>query len=159
MENDKIFNLMEKMSIHMQEGFQKVNSEISELKSDVNGLKSDVNGLKSDVNELKLDVNGLKSDVNELKSDVNGLKLDVNELKSDVNGLKQEANKTNTIIENEIKPKIEALFDGYMQNSEKIDTIDRKIDKLQLDVNSLTIRAVNNDTSIINLRNELKVVK
>ncbi|SHH33930.1 hypothetical protein [Clostridium grantii] len=110
MENDKIFNLMEKMYIHMQEGFQKVNSEISELKSDVNGLK-------------------------------------------------QEANKTNTIIENEIKPKIEDLFDGYMQNSEKIDTIDRKIDKLQLDVNSLTIRTVNNDSSIINLRNELKVVK
>ena len=38
-----------------------------------------------------------------------------------------EISKTNMVIENEIKPRIEALFDGYKQNAEAITNLEEKV--------------------------------
>lgn len=38
-----------------------------------------------------------------------------------------EVTKTNMVIENEIKPRIEALFDGYKQNVESITKLEEKV--------------------------------
>lgn len=43
--------------------------------------------------------------------------------------MKVEVKKTNMIIENEIKPKIEALFDGYKQNTEQLTRIEDRLTK------------------------------
>ena len=46
------------------------------------------------------------------------------EVNSRVDGLENEVKKTNIKIDHEIMPKINALFDGYKQNSEKLDRIE-----------------------------------
>ena len=43
--------------------------------------------------------------------------------------LADEAKKTNLIIENDIKPKIDVLFDGHKQNTEKLDRIEAEVIK------------------------------
>ena len=87
-------------------------------------------------------------------SEVKGIKSDINGMKSDINGrfdnLEHKVDKTNIIIENDIKPKIQALFDGYKQNVEVINALTNKIDDLQTDVNNLTIRTLKNENNIIN---------
>ena len=82
----------------------------------VGKLTQNVGEIKSDVGELKSDIGGLKSDVGELKSDVG-------ELKSDVQSIK------NTVIhiENDHGAKLKALFDGYVQNSDKLDRIEKEV--------------------------------
>ncbi|HEY5525794.1 MAG TPA: hypothetical protein VIK26_10740 [Clostridium sp.] len=55
-------------------------------------------------------------------SEVQGMKSEFNRR---FDNLEITANKTNIIIENDIKPKIEALFDGYKQNTES--TKDHKL--------------------------------
>ncbi|MBO9482118.1 MULTISPECIES: hypothetical protein [Gammaproteobacteria] len=65
-----------------------VNQRFDRVESDVSELKSDVSELKSDVVELKADVVELKEDVVELKSDVSGLKSDMFEVKSDIAEIK-----------------------------------------------------------------------
>ena len=52
-------------------------------------------------------------------------------------------------IENDHGRKLDALFDGYKQNSESLVRVEEKIDNLQIDVNNLTIRTVHNDSRII----------
>lgn len=92
------------------------------------------------------EVQGIKSDINGMKSYIN-VRLDNIELKVD---------KTNIIIENDIKPKIESLFDGYKQNTESINALTDKIDDLQTDVNNLTIRTLKNENNIINFSKTLE---
>lgn len=82
-----------------------------------------------EVKGIKTDISELKTDVSELKSDVAELKTDVSELKGDVIVLKNDVSKMNITIENEIKPKLEALFDGYKQNSDKLDRIESEVAK------------------------------
>ena len=49
---------------------------------------------------------------------------------SKVGGLETDITaKTDLTIENEIKPKIEALFDGYYQNSDKLDRIEQEVSR------------------------------
>ena len=87
-------------------------------------------------------------------SEVQGMKCEFAErfdsLENKVDKLENKVDKTNIIIENHIKPKIEALFDGYKQNTETINVLTNKIDDLQADVNNLTIRTLKNENNIIN---------
>ncbi|MGB4313010.1 MAG: hypothetical protein ACOX0L_09590 [Natronincolaceae bacterium] len=43
--------------------------------------------------------------------------------------VKNEVKKTNIKIDHEIMPKIDALFDGYKQNSEKLDRIEKEVSR------------------------------
>ncbi|MDU5101437.1 hypothetical protein [Clostridium butyricum] len=74
-----------------------------------------------------------------------------------LNSVETEVTKTNITIENDIKPKIEALFDGYKQNTEAINLLSDKIDDLQADINNLTIRTLKNENNIINFSKVIKI--
>lgn len=71
----------------------------------------------------------------------------------------QETRKIVTKIEVDHGKKLEALFDGYKQNTETLEIIDEKVDKLQIDVNALSMKTASNDTRIIELSRNLKKVK
>ena len=113
---------------------------------DTNEMFDLLTKMYSEVQGMKSDIKGMKSDINGMKSDING-RLDNIELKVD---------KTNIIIENDIKPKIEALFDGYKQNTESIDVLSNKVDDLQTDINNLTIRTLKNENNIIHFSKTLE---
>ncbi|MDF2883852.1 MAG: hypothetical protein K0R54_4417 [Clostridiaceae bacterium] len=55
------------------------------------------------------------------------------------------------IIENEIKPKIDVLFDSHKQDTDLIYGLINKVDDLQVDVNNLTIKTLINENIIIQL--------
>ncbi|MGI6698403.1 MAG: hypothetical protein ACOX3Y_07375 [Clostridia bacterium] len=60
---------------------------------------------------------------------VDGLEKGQKSLVEGQKALANEVKKTNLIIENDIKLKIDALFDGYKQNSEKLDRIEAEVVK------------------------------
>ena len=95
------------------------------------------------------------TDNNEIFDLLTKMYSEVQEMKLGINGrldnLENEVRKTNITIENDIKPKINALFDGYKQNTEAITCLTNKVDDLQADVNNLTIRTLKNENSIIHL--------
>jgi chromosome segregation ATPase len=100
----------------------------------VGGIETKVGGLETEMKEVRTDVAGLKTDVKELKTDVAGLKTDVKELKTDVAGLKTDVKdlkktteRIELTIEHEVRPKIEALFDGHFQNSDKLERIEKEV--------------------------------
>jgi len=99
------------------------------------------------------EVQGIKSEVQEMKTSING-RFDGLEYK--VNNLESTVNKTNIIIENDIKPRIESLFDGYTQNTEAINLLTDKVDDLQVDVNNLTIRTIKNEKNIIHFSRKMR---
>lgn len=109
----------------------------------------------ADNNEMFELLTKMYSEVQGMKSDINGrldnLDSKFDKLESKVDNLESEVRKTNITIENEIKPKIEALFDGYKQNTEAIYVLTNKVDDLQSDINNLTIRTLKNENSIIHL--------
>ena len=108
---DKTFQLLEKMYSELTEFRKETTTRFDIVENDINGLKEDVNGLKEDVNGLKEDVNGLKEDVNGLEEDVNGLKKDV------------------LRIEQNHGKKLDALFDGYIQNTQQLEKIEKEVSR------------------------------
>lgn len=97
---DKILALLEKMD-----------GRLSSLETEVSGIKE---GQTSDRELLELTV-----------SQAGKLTMDMNELKSEIKDIK----KTVVRIENEHGEKLSALFDGYKQNSEKLDRIEEEVSK------------------------------
>lgn len=71
----------------------------------------------------------MESDINGLKTDVGDIKLDVESLKTNTASLKTNITKINTTIEHELMPKITVLLDGYKQNSDKLDRIEKEVSK------------------------------
>lgn len=46
-----------------------------------------------------------------------------------VDSLEKQVSKTNLIIENEVNPRLAALFDGYKQNADKLDRIEAEVSR------------------------------
>jgi archaellum component FlaC len=72
--------------------------------------------------EMKEEFKAVKEDIKELKTDVSDMKADIAELKTDVAKIELK-------LENEVAPKVQALFDGYKQNSDKLERIEEEVTK------------------------------
>ena len=85
---------------------------------------------------------------------------EIQEMKGEFNNrfdkVEKEVTQTNVTIENDIKPRIEALFDGYKQNTESINQVSDKVDEIQRDINSLTIKTLRNENNIIDITKIIK---
>jgi predicted nucleic acid-binding Zn-ribbon protein len=103
----------------------------------------------------------------DFKEDMLGFKGEMKAFKEDMLGFKEETkvnfekleSRFNSKIETEVSHKLEALFDGYKANSEKLDEVHDKVDNLQLEVNNLSIKVANNDNKIIEIRRDLRSAK
>lgn len=60
---------------------------------------------------------------------VGKLTQDVGEIKEGQKDVSKRVTKVETMLENEVNTKLEALLDGYMQNTEKIDRIEKEVTK------------------------------
>lgn len=87
-------------------------------------------------------------ELQETRSEMKEMKTDVKDVKGRVIN-----------IENDQGKKIDALFDAREVTNDKLDDIDEKIDKVQFDVNNLTMKVAQNDNTIIDLKRNLKNVK
>lgn len=89
-------------------------------------------------------------------SEMQEMKGEIKDVKEELSTVKTEVTKTNVTIENDIKPRIEALFDGYKQNTESINQVSDKVDELQSDLNRLTIKTLRTETNIIDINKILR---
>lgn len=76
-------------------------------------------------------------------------------LEDDLKNVKFEVKKTNMVIENDIKPSIKALFDGYVQNSESISRVEDELKSLRISINNLNIKTLENENNIISFSRRL----
>ncbi len=83
------------------------------------------------------------------------VKEEMTDLKSELHTAKEEIKKLGTKIDNEITDKIRALFDDRQIVHEKIDEISEKIDRVQIDVNNMTIKTLYHDNKILELGQKL----
>ena len=81
-------------------------------------IAAQVGTLTKDVTEIKKDLAGVKTDLDEVKTDLDEVKTDLDEVKIRV-----------IRIENDHGLKLNALFDGYKQNAEKLDRIEKAVAK------------------------------
>lgn len=85
------------------------------------------------------------------------LESKVDSLESKVGSLENDVRNIGVTIDGEIKPKIQALFDGYVSNNQKFEELSDKIDNMQIDINTLSIKSLRSDSTIIEIKKRLKV--
>lgn len=73
--------------------------------------------------------------------------------------IENDVKKIDMKIDGDLIPTDKALLDGYKANSEQIAVIDDKLDGLQMDVNSISMKVSYNDNRIIEISNGLKKAK
>jgi len=122
---DKVFDLLEKIYLELQD-------TKTEFRGEMQGLKTDLQG----------EMQGLKT---ELRGEMQGLKT---ELKNDIM-------KMNIVLENEIKPNIKLLFEAQSQTNEHLASIDKKLeghdrrfDVLEIKVDALAAKTQRNSYEI-----------
>ena len=91
--------------------------------------------------------------------EVQEVKNEVQEIKNEVKEVKNEVKKINVKIDGKLIPTDKALLDGYKDNAEHITIVDDKIDRLQMDVNSISMKVSYNDSRIIEISKDLKKAK
>ncbi|MBU3182525.1 hypothetical protein [Clostridium psychrophilum] len=98
-------------------------------------------------------------EVQETKKEVKIHTDKFNNVDNRLEGLENEIKKLGARIDGELIPTSDALLDGYKGDSEHITIIDDKIDRLQIDVNSISMKVSYNDSRIIEISKNLRKVE
>ncbi len=91
----------------------------------VGALTTKTDNLTTQVGNLTNDVRGLQTDMQGVKGEIKGLKGEMQDLKIEVADIKKRV----IHIENDHGAKLDALFDGYKQNDEKLTRIEAEVSK------------------------------
>jgi len=115
---DKMFDLITKM----YSDFSDFKKDMIDFKEDMTDFKEDMTGFKKDMTDFRKDITG-KSD--SLEDGQSILVVAVKEIKETVDSI----NKTVIRIENDHGEKLSALFDGWKQNTERLDRIEKEVSR------------------------------
>ena len=107
-DEDRLFQMITKIYGEMQEGFQKVDKRLDSMDSRLDNVDSRLNNVDSRLDSVDSRLDSMDSRLNNVEKEIR---------------------KTNIKIENDIKPKIDALFDGYKQNTESLARIEEEVSK------------------------------
>ncbi len=124
-----MFDLLEKMYIEMQERFDGVNKEIAGINKEIAGINKEIAGINKEVIGINKEVIGINKEIiginqkmeegfNEVNTRIEYLETEVKETKNKV-----------IIAEQEQGKKLDVLFDGYKQNADKLDRIEKEVSK------------------------------
>ena len=95
----------------------------------------------------------------DIKTEVKDIKTEVKENTKRLDAIENDVKKLGVRIDGKLIPTSDALLDGYKCNSEHITIIDDKIDRLQIDVNSISMKVSYNDSRIIEISKNLRKVE
>ena len=101
----------------------------------------------------------VKTDVKSIKEEVKSIKEEVKEITQRLDTIETDVKKIGIKIDSELIPNAVATLDGYKDNAEHITIIDDKIDRLQIDVNNISMKTTYNDSRIIEISKDLKKAK
>ncbi|WP_298841045.1 hypothetical protein [Clostridium sp.] len=95
----------------------------------------------------------------EMQDGFKDIKTEVKENTKRLDAIENDVKKLGVRIDRKLIPTSDALLDGYKGNSEHITIIDDKIDRLQIDVNSISMKVSYNDSRIIEISKNLRKVE
>ncbi|MBU3156891.1 hypothetical protein [Clostridium estertheticum] len=95
----------------------------------------------------------------EMQEGFKDIKTEVKENTKRLDAIENDVKKLGVRIDGKLIPTSDALLDGYKGNSEHITIIDDKIDRLQIDVNSIIMKMSYNDSRIIEISKNLRKVE
>ena len=115
-------------------------------------MQGDIYDMRTDINIMKTDINTMKTDIKNIKTDIKNMKTDIKNIDKRLKNVEVEVRKTNLVIENEIRPNIQALRDAHMGNVQSIKDLRKKADNNQ--ENDIFLA-----TEHFKLENEVKKIK
>lgn len=131
MEDDKVFDLLTKM-------YSEINTRFDKVENKIDLVNQEVNGIKQELTVVKQDLSGVKKELSVVKQDLSNVKNDVSKIGAKLDG--------------EIIPKQQALFDGYVSNTEKLSEIQDSVENLRIDVNNVSIKTLKNENNFIEFK-------
>jgi len=118
MENDKIFELLQKMHGEM-------NSRFDILEKDVKGVKQDITLMKQDLSSVHKDITSMLQDLSSVHKDVTSTQKDVSNIYAK--------------IDSDIDDKLRSLGDGYKVNYDITILIRDKVEENSKSIDDLSI--------------------
>jgi predicted nucleic acid-binding Zn-ribbon protein len=126
-------------------------------------MYSEFLGFKSEMLSFKEDTNKRFDNIDKKFDGIDKRFEDIDKRFEDIDkrfeGIDNTLQKIEIKIDGDITPKIDALFDGYNANSEKLDELNDKLEVVQYDINNLSMKVACNDNRIIEIKRDLKRAK
>ena len=130
---------MENMEL-LQAMRQMMEKVVSPIYERMDRMEAEFTSLREEVSSVKEEVSSVKEEVASVKEEVSSVKEEVASVKEEVSSVKALTTKTQITLENDIKPKINLLFEGHitLQNRfSQLDRMEEMLRELRYDVQDL----------------------
>lgn len=142
---EKILELLTSFQSEFRQEVKGIRNGLTDFKKDVNNefksFRTELTDFKKDVNN---DFKSIRTELTDFKQDVNS---EFKSIRHEIQDVKNDIKRIDIKIENDICPKIDSLFDGYKQNTETLNRLENKVDKLseKVEKHEVEIRVIKND--------------
>ncbi|EQB86015.1 chromosome segregation ATPase [Clostridium punense] len=162
MENEKMFGLLEKMYIEMQNGFNNLEAEIKETNKRLDNLETKVDNLDTKVNNLETKVDNLETKVDKNTILLEKAITDIETLAEVQQSFSDELNRAKDKDGKTLGERLDVIELAVTSTSkslnEKFNKLSDKLDDVQIDVNTIASKAAKTDTKVIQFERELKEI-
>lgn len=144
-QENEILKAINALNEKMDKDFAEIKSEIKDIRNTIKVIPE----MQNDILKMKNDVTGLKNDVTEIHEKIKvipQIQKDIKDTKLEIRQL----SRTVARIEIEHGKKLEALFDAFSMYSEKIDSLEIKVE-------SCIHRLDKHDDEIYYLKSKIKI--
>ncbi len=125
-----ISDLLDQKLVPVHESLGALEKGQTELRDRFDGLETRFDGLETRFDGLETRFDGLETRFDGLETRFDGLETRFDGLEAKVDRLDERVTGIELTLENDIKPNIKILAEGVMQNTERIERIEKKLEKL-----------------------------
>ncbi len=121
-----------------------------ETKEVINVMKDMFDILNDKIGTLSGKMDNMQKDISDVKERLTNVENKVTNIETRVTNVENKVTKIELTLENETNPRIRALYDGYIANSEKLDKIEPVVDdvkaiKTKTDIIELAVKSHSHD--------------
>lgn len=102
-----------------------------ETKEVINVMKDMFDILNDKIGTLSGKMDNMQKDISDVKERLTNVENKVTNIETRVTNVENKVTKIELTLENETNPRIRALYDGYIANSEKLDKIEPVVDDVK----------------------------
>jgi predicted nucleic acid-binding Zn-ribbon protein len=120
------------------------------LNDKIGTLSGKMDNMQKDISDVKERLTNVENKVTNIETRVTNVENKVTNIETRVTNVENKVTKIELTLENETNPRIRALYDGYIANSEKLDKIEPVVDdvkaiKTKTDIIELAVKSHSHD--------------
>ena len=135
-ENEKT-ELLQSIVGAVKEVISPMENDIKDMKDKMDSMENKMDSMENKIDNMETRIDSMETRIDHMETDVKDTKYDVKNMQIQLSSVSYDTRKTKLIVENELRPDIQTLVEGYRGRVEKAREAEGRLDNIEQEIIAL----------------------